>query len=1179
MAILIAFTAVMLAASITPALASALTCDYGDICVNETGWWRDGGVFNANATTPIQVAVDNADIDETIYVYNSSYEDKLNELLTLQGEGADEVDVTEHTANHNVSDATEALQLAPLNPNFVAYWESPPVTSGDNICGYIPPPMDLSHLDDIPVERLGVLGVTGVLPGSFDWRDSGNVTPVKDQSACGTCWIFGTTSVLESAVLINEGAEYNFSEQSVALCVDRSWVYLYDNSTDPCMGGGWSWLAAEVFIKKGSVLEYCNPYNTTALNCDGSCVCDDCAPVKRVDGYRLVTNDGADLDAIKQAVYDHGPVTMAFFVNLSAFHTVEPWGTIYDYYPCPPLIGAGWHMVSIIGWNDSVPHPDLQHGGTGAWIVKNSWGTGWGNDGYFYLAYKSSCVEEIAYLEHKDPVPDEELLYWDEAGFVYSIGYGDSGAWMASVFTPDHSGNVTHVDFWTTSNNAEYGIYVWDNFFGTELAHQTGICQELGYYSIPLSTPIPMDANQQFTIGVNMTTPGYNYPIPIEYEIEGEVSPTIQSNVSFIRYNSSYSWMDMADVDCNACLRARMVLATFNCTCGDICVNEAGWWRDGGVLNASDTPIQAAVTNATACETICVYNGSYTENVNVNERLTLRGEGVDVVNVTAPTPNSDHVFNVTADYVNISGFNVTGATGDCKAGIYLYGASYCNISDNNCTNNENGIMLEYSSYNIIFANIASSNNNHGIIVLYSNNSNMIFDNTANSNVRSGIALEDSSNNTIANNTASNNQVGIGMWNSSNDNTLSSNTASNNGDIGIYLYESSNNTLTENNISGNSNAGIWMYSSSNNNTFTYNTEANNRWDIYIEDSSSTFTDNTLNGTTVSFTYSGNVLLKGVGSPAADPSGRHSIGKFINATNLTADAWLYLNFCYSTAEVSGLDESSLAVWKYNGTSWLEDIWNGTRYLSTANNVVGVNITTFSVFAPMALAVPTPPATPTPRSSSGGGGGVVSSDEPENVEETVFLRIYLASGSFSTYNFDNIVTSVEVTPEKTYGLVGAKVEVLAGKPGSISTDPPAGVLFKYINVFVGTSGWYEGKFSSSVINFQIPASWFEENNIDPATVTLYRYHDDEWQSLETTLTGQAGGNYQYSSPTPGFSTFMILGQVEESSSGEPAAAIDSGTVAEPTPEATSDKGMPGFGILVGIMGVLVAVYLRQR
>ncbi len=256
---------------------------------------------------------------------------------------------------------------------------------------------------------------------------------------------------------------------------------------------------------------------------------------------------------------------------------------------------------------------------------------------------------------------------------------------------------------------------------------------------------------------------------------------------------------------------------------------------------------------------------------------------------------------------------------------------------------------------------------------------------------------------------------------------------------------------------------------------------------------------------------------------------------------------------------------------------------NYLSTGRGALHVTAyDNFSKSATDSISY-TGPDAPTDSGGSSGGGGVGTSDELENVEETVFLRIYLQAGDSSTYNFNNVVTSVEVTPEKTYGLVAAKIEVLHGQPGSIATDLPAGVLYKYVNIFVGTSGWFEDKFSSSVINFQLPASWFEENNIDPASVTLYRHYGDEWQPLATTMTGQAGGHYQYSAPTPGFSTFMILGQVRDSSTVEPVATPDSDTVADstPMPEATStsDKGIPGFGILLGIMGILIAVYSRRK
>ena len=86
-------------------------------------------------------------------------------------------------------------------------------------------------------------------------------------------------------------------------------------------------------------------------------------------------------------------------------------------------------------------------------------------------------------------------------------------------------------------------------------------------------------------------------------------------------------------------------------------VNQTGWWRAGGAFNASSTQIQAAIDNATAGDTIYVYNGSYSENVNVNRAVTLQGEGADVVTVTNSTANN-HVFTVSADYVNISGFKL-----------------------------------------------------------------------------------------------------------------------------------------------------------------------------------------------------------------------------------------------------------------------------------------------------------------------------------------------------------------------------------------------------------------------------------------------------------------------------------------------------------------------------------------
>ncbi len=261
--------------------------------------------------------------------------------------------------------------------------------------------------------------------------------------------------------------------------------------------------------------------------------------------------------------------------------------------------------------------------------------------------------------------------------------------------------------------------------------------------------------------------------------------------------------------------------AAISCDCGDICVNETGWWRDSGAFNASGAPIQDAVNNASSGDTICVKAGNYTENVEIaTAHLTIAGEGADVVNVIVADSN-DPVFEVTDDYVNISGFNVTGATGN--VGIYLNGADHCNISDNAASGNYNGIYLKFSSNNTLLNNTASNNT-------------------------CGIELCDSSNNILLNNTASNNEGdGIGLYNLS-DSTLAGNTANSNYCSGIYLDSSSNNILLNNTASNNDfdyygdYYGIELSNSSDNliynnhcsNTNNSHDDGSNRWNTTVTD---------------------------------------------------------------------------------------------------------------------------------------------------------------------------------------------------------------------------------------------------------------------------------------------------------------------------------------------------------
>ncbi|MEA1869331.1 MAG: NosD domain-containing protein [Euryarchaeota archaeon] len=304
-------------------------------------------------------------------------------------------------------------------------------------------------------------------------------------------------------------------------------------------------------------------------------------------------------------------------------------------------------------------------------------------------------------------------------------------------------------------------------------------------------------------------------------------------------------------------------------------VNESGWWRDGGAFNVDGAPIQAAVDAAGAGDSIYVWNGSYSENIYISvASLILQGEGADVVTVTAAS-SMGHVFYVAANWVNISGFTVTGATGSTKAGICLYSADHCNIYNNNASNNKNGIYLSCSSNNTLtkntisgntydfgvsgsdlshyIQNIDTSNTVGGKPIYYwvgqkdkqipgdagfvgvVNSTNITVRDIFLTNNRQGVLFTHTENSKMENVTTSNNEYGIYLSSSSNYNTLTKNTANSNNENGIGLSYSSNNTLMKNTANSNIGDGIhissYLYSSTNN-TLTNNNCSNNRYGIYL-----------------------------------------------------------------------------------------------------------------------------------------------------------------------------------------------------------------------------------------------------------------------------------------------------------------------------------------------------------
>jgi C1A family cysteine protease len=438
--------------------------------------------------------------------------------------------------------------------------------------GFIAPALAADHLADASARAKGA---AKALPARYDCREAGLVSPIRNQGACGACYAFGAAADLESRLLAAGWGPVDISENALKEC------HYQDSS---CAGGN-QYLIMNHLTRQGAVLESCDPYVAADVGCTAGC-----ATQFQVLDWSAVSGGTVPATAVlKQYLLDHGPLQTTLFAGDA---TTPAWSSAFNGYNGTTTLRytgaqAPNHSVVLVGWDDALVHA----GGTGGWICKNSWGTGWGGTcgygsqaGYFTIAYGSASVgmwsSFIGELMAVDPAA--AVLSHDEGGYTAAFGGVGLTLWGLARHDAAQSTYLHRIEFWTTDATSDVDVYVYDTFSGGVLSGLLASSQdhafpEAGYHHVELLTPLPLAAGQDIYVAVRTTNASYAYPLAVD--VDGPAA----SNRSWYSVSGS-SWTSLYASGADVTIRVRTSTET-------VLAIEDGGEGDGGDLPPVNAPV------------------------------------------------------------------------------------------------------------------------------------------------------------------------------------------------------------------------------------------------------------------------------------------------------------------------------------------------------------------------------------------------------------------------------------------------------------------------------------------------------------------------------------------------------------------------------------------------------------